>query len=304
MLDNVSLVMVSFNRLDILEKNIKKYLEWSDRYNLEAVFVDNNSTDGSAQFIKELKKSPLVKINLLNENIGVGPGRNIGRAQVSRPFCINVDDDTVMELEDLISMVNYMRSDQEVGALSPRIVQGETGELQTPSLKVGDLIANYHGACHLIRTDLMHKVGDIDKECNFGAEELDFSIRIFNLGYKVVHFSEVTVKHFNVIRTDGVGAWRIERRVYNFTRTNFKYFPPFVALLNSIRTTVRYQKLSFKRRYFLLFCKLPFHMVKGLVSGRRNRFPTSKSTIQIYNDASLEPEFGNKPLLSVFKRKI
>ena len=71
----VLIVIVNYNGKHLLKKNLKSVVE-TDYNDFDIVVVDNNSHDGSVQFLR--KKFPSVKVVKSDENLGFGRGNNLG----------------------------------------------------------------------------------------------------------------------------------------------------------------------------------------------------------------------------------
>lgn len=77
-----SVIVLCYNNKNIISKNIDSFLKVNNIVNIELIIVDNNSTDGSYDFIAN-KYNKKVKL-LSNKKNGCSSGRNIGIDNISK----------------------------------------------------------------------------------------------------------------------------------------------------------------------------------------------------------------------------
>lgn len=109
MLNRVAAVVVTFNRLDLLKKNIKALKKQVSSTPLDILLIDNASTDGTQDYIMSLKDKQIQYFNT-GSNIGGAGGFNYGirkAADLDYKWVWVMDDDTVPSphaLEALLSV--------------------------------------------------------------------------------------------------------------------------------------------------------------------------------------------------------
>lgn len=294
----ISIVILSHNRLADLSINVHNFLEKQNGIcEFQIIIVDNASTDGTQDFLLLLNKQhPQIEIVLNENNLGVGGGRNTGFTQADRDYIVALDDDSRISIEDLRHIPDLFDKHPEAGILAFRVIHLASGEEQNPHGNQMCEIANHHGAGFAFRRSVYESIGGIDEECNFGAEELDFAIRTYDQGWKILYTPEITVYHNNFKRKSGLDQFRRTRRVYNNVRIYCKYFPVWMATRNStryfllaIRTWISSYGLSDIQDLFGAF-------FQGYIAGMSNRKLVSTKTRRYYNNPNLRPEFGNVPL--------
>ncbi|WP_231568611.1 glycosyltransferase family 2 protein [Rhodococcus sp. MEB064] len=87
--DRVTVVMITHNRRAELERTLKHMTSLSDEAPI--VLVDNASTDGTVEMVRDL--FPEVRLLALSENLG-GVARNRAVDIVTTPYVAFCDDDT------------------------------------------------------------------------------------------------------------------------------------------------------------------------------------------------------------------
>lgn len=306
-IENLTVVILSYNRLTDLKESLNLISKLSERHKFRVVVVDNNSDDGSKEWLLESQeKNKLFTLVLNDSNLGVAGGRNSAIPFIKEgcEYVLRIDDDAHIEEEEILALYDYISSSPTVGAATPLVVHAETGRAQNYNGSTICSVSNYHGACHILRKSLIDQIGEIDPECRFGGEELDYSIKIRSLGYDVAYNPNVVVKHNNFPRKGIEGIDRKRMRVYNSARMAFKFWPFGMALLYSLRILASHLFSALKsypaRVFFLHF----FDYGKGAWSGMQNRYNLSQEVIEFYRLKTVRPEVGNVPFLHKLRSKL
>jgi GT2 family glycosyltransferase len=304
-ISDLTVVVLSYNRREELERNIPKLVDLLGDGGIELIVVDNGSSDGSAEYLREvLDKHPALVLVPRETNRGVAEGRNEGWKKASRDFILNIDDDLWIDEDAILKLLQAMGNHPEVGILSPRIVQAKSGMGQCDYGEKDCEISNFHGACHMVRAVLLEQVGLIDELCRFGGEELDYSIRSRVKGWRVIYSPIVTVQHNNKSRAGTEGRFRRENWLFNFTRVFHKHFPVGRAAALSFRYGVS-AIISGTREFGVTFgIKLIAAIVRGVRDGRKHRELVPDEVIRFYSSRDLRPEFGNVPLTRKLLRRV
>ena len=305
-LEELSIVVLSYNRREELRHNLQTLCALRARAGFELIVVDNASTDGTRADLLQLHDAdPAVVTILSGENLGVAGGRNVGWAAATRPFILNLDDDTRIDLHAMLSMQRAAAASDRVGVVTPRVVHAETGLCQNGDYagKIPEP-ANFHGACHLVRAAAWRRVGPLDPECRFGGEELDYAIRLRALGYSTVCLADVTVLHNSITRRGAADKWRRQQWVYNYSRVLFKHFPPPRALSCFMRGLVSHLAADTAVRSVLLAPSLVAHAFRGALAGRRRYARLPEDALRFYSSDELLPDFGNIPLWRKIRKRL
>ena len=302
--NSVSVVILSHNRLDEISRNLPRLLSERSTFDeFEIIVVDNNSTDGSREFLINLQKEHPEIILVLNEkNKGVGGGRNSGFSMVNRKYVVALDDDTSIAIDELRQIPSLFEKYNRAGILAFRVVHPITGYLQNPHGDIPCEVANHHGAGFAIRRELLNILGGIDEECDFGAEELDFAIRVHAQGWQVLYVPELIVYHNSletINRELKIIQFRRMRRVFNNVRTYYKFFSVSMASRNSRRYTliaIRSWVMTQKFNGLKDILRIMQAHSEGRKAGLLKHQSVPAKTVEFYNNSNLRPEFGNVPL--------
>lgn len=297
-LADLSVVVLSHNRREDLRRNLQSLCEMQDAASFELIVVDNASTDGTREDLCELQSRRRgLTVLLADENLGVARGRNLGWARATRPYILNLDDDTQIGLQDMGALLQAAAASESVGIVTPRIVDAATGALQNGCYagKAREP-ANFAGACHLVRRQVWERVGELDPGCSFGGEEIDYSIRARAAGYSTVCLGDATARHHGTTRSGSAGRRRREQWVYNYTRVFFKHFPLRYALVFAGRGLVSHLVHGVAAHGPTIAVPLICKSVRGAVDGRARYAPLTEPALRFYTDPALLPDIGQVPL--------
>jgi GT2 family glycosyltransferase len=295
-LSDVSIVVLSYNRRDALERNLFALISMVEKTGCELIVVDNASSDGSAQMIEEALTGRCNTRFIANSaNLGVAGGRNAGWRVATREFILNIDDDTFVTAEAVAVMLSTMRDSPKLGVVSPQVLNAN-GAKQFSFADLGYRPSNFHGACHLVRRALIDAVGLNDEDCTFGGEELDLSIRARTKGFEIGYVGQATVLHDNLVRKAQDGRARQERWLYNFIRIHSKHFPLHASAPLSLRYLSSHLVSGVRNHGSLFGVRLFAAAIQGFCDGRRQRRAVPGPVVRFYRNPDLRPEFGNVPL--------
>lgn len=190
----------------------------------EIIVVDNGSTDGSKSLIRA--HYPVVKLIENATNRGIAPARNQGLRSATGDFILVLDVDTVVQPGAIRALLTSMDIDRSVG-LSAAQLRSMDGRLQFtcrnfPTLwtKIArQLPANIQnkvldaseyrswdhntpryvgyviGACQFIRREALHDVGLYDERIFYGPEDVDYCLRMWKSGWRVLYDPRATILH-------------------------------------------------------------------------------------------------------------
>lgn len=162
----IDIMMLSCNRSQITQLSITEIVaRTTTPYRL--VVVDNGSTEGSAEMLKEMYKNGTIQeLVLLDENWGVHFGHNTSLDLVkSEPYYVCTDSDLVpcVPNEDgdwLSRLIDLAQRHPQYGAIACRLqaLPGEPGDRFKDAPEIREMS---HVGAHLrlMRTTLVRKVG-------------------------------------------------------------------------------------------------------------------------------------------------
>jgi GT2 family glycosyltransferase len=202
---SVSIVQVAYNRRDDLRTSLRTMLLESDYAgDVEAVVVDNASSDGTAEMVRE--EFPNVRLIVREENIGA-PAWNDGFAVASGDWVLILDDDCYLPPDGLRRALGAAQQ-HRADLVSFKVVSSyDPGWVFSEGYRPG-LFAFWGCAC-LIRGSVVQELGGYDPEIFMWANELELTLRFFDRGYRHLHFPEVAAQHMKPAPEPGVW-WEAE----------------------------------------------------------------------------------------------
>lgn len=224
---DVTISIVSYNTKDYLKKCIDSIINHTKGISFEIIVVDNASTDGTQEFMKN--KYPIVKFikNKKNRFYTLANNQALKISKGKNFLILNAD--TWFRDNSIKKMADYMDGHGDIGAIEGleiyedgRLVPNGSG-ISTPLIDfyelsiLGKKIKNkklidkyrYSGknrkdtfeievgcdAFLMVRTNLMKKIKGYDKNLLLYYTENDLCLRIEKLGYKIIHYGDAYVYH-------------------------------------------------------------------------------------------------------------
>jgi GT2 family glycosyltransferase len=123
-MDKSYIVIVTYNGMKWLEKCLESTA------NFPVVVIDNNSEDGTIQFIEE--KFPEIVCFPQNKNLGFGPANNIGISYALKKGAEHVfllNQDAYLKDNSLEKLIQTQKENTEYGVVSPIHLNGEGNRL-------------------------------------------------------------------------------------------------------------------------------------------------------------------------------
>lgn len=247
----VSIIVLNWNGKKFL-KNCLDSLQKLTYSSIEIIVVDNNSSDGSQEFVK--KNYPKVILVENKENYGFAEGNNIGFRTSTGSYVMFLNNDTVVTPNFLEPLVSDFKKDLKIGCLQPqmRIMKNKnlidevgsfmtfTGFLYHYGYRKNYNLEKYSkqkeifsakGACMLFPRKVLQEVGLLDKDFFIFFEETDLCFRIWLAGYKVVYEPRSVIYHAVGGDTTASNKYNYERRIYLiFKNTTCSYLKNFGTL--------------------------------------------------------------------------
>ena len=224
----VSVIIVSYNVRSYLAHAIDAIMK-SDYKELEIIVVDNNSYDGTCEYLED--NFPSINIISNDENVGFGKAVNQGSELATGDYYLIINPDTIVEEETVSTLVKYLSKNKEVGMVGPKILNAD-GSLQLackrsfPTVRValpkilgldrifpsskwaGKYNLTYldpdkdhpvdaiSGSCMLISSDTFNKLNGFDEQFFMFGEDLDLCARVWESGQEVHYSSDTKIVHY------------------------------------------------------------------------------------------------------------
>ena len=215
----VSIIVLTYNNLEFNKNCIHSILNTTAYANYELIIVDNQSTDGTVEYLKELeaKKLPQVKIILNPVNSGFAGGNNLGIREAKGDYVLLLNNDTVISRGWLTAMTSHLENDKKLGMCNP-VTNSIGNESKIPAAYQDPVsfrefayayTAKHAGEMYpevdrlplfatLIRRDVIEKAGMLDEEYKIGMfEDDDYTEAVKAAGYQITISEDAFIHHIN-----------------------------------------------------------------------------------------------------------
>ena len=116
----VSVIIVSHNGLSIIQKCLPSVVQtkWE---NFQIIFVDNHSTDGSAEWVVD--QFPQIQILSNPENWLFSRANNEAIRKIDSDYVVLLNNDVAVSEDWLQPLIEYAQKSDRIAALQPKILQ-------------------------------------------------------------------------------------------------------------------------------------------------------------------------------------
>ena len=119
----LSIVIVNYNVKYFLEQCLLSVLKAARGIETEVIVVDNNSSDGSVDYIRS--RFPTVTVIANKNNPGFSKGNNQAIAIAKGEYVLILNPDTVVAEDTLEICIRFMESHADAGAVGVRMIDSE-----------------------------------------------------------------------------------------------------------------------------------------------------------------------------------
>lgn len=206
--DLVSVIIVNLNGKIYLENCLSSLFNQTYN-NFEVVFVDNNSTDGSVEYISN--NFPQVKIIRNNSNMGFAEGNNIGIRESTGTLIALLNNDTEVHKDWLKNLVLAVNKSDKIAGASGKIFFLDNKEkiaFTTPQINPYTALGNricedcglkkvdyLSGNAMMVKKAVIDELGLLDKDYFAYYEETDWCARMIRAGYDLIYTPDAIIWH-------------------------------------------------------------------------------------------------------------
>lgn len=244
---DLSITIVSYNTLKLTGQCLESIYSNTEGISLAVTVVDNASSDGSAEYIRE--KFPQVNVICNAENLGLAAATNQGLALCESRYVMALNSDTVVGKGTLRRLVAFMDEHADAGGATPRLVlpdggrhpdfwggvpdfrselssalepfrytfgQDGGGKRQAANNdleETREVPCILWGTAFMVRRETMDEVGLQDPRFFVYGEDIDWSIRISRAGWKLYYVADASVTHYGG-RSTGQSSVRMFAQLY------------------------------------------------------------------------------------------
>lgn len=202
----VSVIIVNYNGKELLEKCLESLFK-VNYDNFEIILVDNNSSDGSLEYVAK-NYSSVITIKL-NENKGFAEPNNIGAKIAKGDFLLFLNNDTIVTPEFISELVLAAQMYPDV-AICQSLLLKPDGKIDSSGDFIDSMgvcynstinitqpreISSARGACMMIKHDVFDKLEGFDEKFFATFEDVDLGWRAWIAGYKVMVIPKSVIYH-------------------------------------------------------------------------------------------------------------
>jgi GT2 family glycosyltransferase len=230
---SVTVIIVGFRSLRYLDRCLTSVLQQEVPGEVEVVFVDNASHDGSAEYVRQTFRP--VTVVESDVNLGYAGGNNLGADQARGEILVFLNPDTEAAAGWLMSLVQPLLDDADVGLTTSKILLMDEREtvnacgndvslpgitwcrgfgLPADEFTVDADVPAVSGCSFAIRADLFRQLGGFDPSFFTYLEDTELSWRARVEGYRCRFVAASVVYHdFRLTFSPAKIRW-IERNRY------------------------------------------------------------------------------------------
>ena len=210
----LSIIIPNFNG----KKFLKTCLDSIEKQNYpfyDAIIIDNASSDGSVEYIKE--NYPKLTLIQNKKNLGFAAAVNQGIKISSSQYIFLLNNDVELEPDCILNLLKCVEKDENIFAVSSKMIQcnnkgkmddaGDEYTILGWTRKVGDgkspdlytAERETFSACAgaaIYKKSILDKIGYFDENFFAYMEDVDISYRARIWGYKCVYCPDAVVYHF------------------------------------------------------------------------------------------------------------
>jgi glycosyltransferase involved in cell wall biosynthesis len=113
----LSYVISTKNKLPYLKIAIEQLLRYTDK-DEEIIIIDGNSTDGTAEYIKDLREQGKISMFLSEEDKGEAHGLNKGMMMATKPLIKIISDDDAFNFAAIKKCKKYMLENPDIDVMA------------------------------------------------------------------------------------------------------------------------------------------------------------------------------------------
>ena len=210
----VSIVIPTFNNLALTKACLDSLAKTPCAISFEIIVVDNASTDGNAEFLRDQEQSGFIRLIANKQNHGFARACNQGAQAARAALVLFLNNDTQVTPGWVEAMVEAAGR-PKVGIVGAKLLYADNriqhagigfikgipdhpnrfAAQNAPEVNQFRELDMVTAACLMIYRDLHLKLGGFDEVYRNGVEDIDLCVRARAAGWKVVYEPKATVYH-------------------------------------------------------------------------------------------------------------
>jgi GT2 family glycosyltransferase len=210
----IAVVIINWNSY-LHSRNCIRLLNESSVKNFDIILVDNASTDGSGEKLRDEFND--IKFLKTSSNLGFTGGNNIGIQYAfdnQYEYILMLNNDVFVDQKFTYHLKNYLDLHPDVGAVQPLVYHhpertkvwnggGFFNRILGKSFSNREFDGNIHtrqvdwisGCAFMVRSSVLKETGPFNEKYFAYHEDVDLSFRIRSAGYKLVFIPQSIIYH-------------------------------------------------------------------------------------------------------------
>jgi GT2 family glycosyltransferase len=239
-MNDLSVIIVSWNCRQDLDGALRSILAGQEGLAIEIILVDNNSDDGTVEFVA--KNFPAVTILKNDRNVGFAAANNQAMRVAQGRYILLLNPDTITHPNALTALVQFMDRHTTAWAVGPMLLNRDDTKQRTgvrfPNAwnilsetffldrlfpysrlfgrhkelyrdpEVARTVDYVQGSCLMVRAEVLTRLGVLDEQFFMYFEETDWCYRMRENGgevwiepaARVIHFGGSDAGHYDARR--------------------------------------------------------------------------------------------------------
>jgi GT2 family glycosyltransferase len=275
---DLSGIIVNWNTRELVLASVGSLYRATEGLSIEIFVVDNGSSDGSVEAVREA--FPHVFVIEKEKNLGFARANNEALQQARGEYVLLVNTDVRLGKDTVVRLLEFMGKTPRAAVAGAQLLNPDGTKQNSfdnfPTLLSEGLnksllrllfperfpgkrlsfsspveVESVIGACMMVRKQAINEVGPMDESYFFFMEETDWCYRMRERGWKVYLVSQAEAVHLQ-----GMTAGRVkERAKVEYYRSRYRFFGkirgPFQA---KILGCILFLKLSLSLAFHGLYC--------------------------------------------------
>ncbi len=222
---HLTVIVVNWNTRTLLARCLAAVFASDQAPEFEVWVVDNGSTDGSVEEVRQ--RFPQAHMIVNSTNVGFARANNQALAQAAGSYALLLNSDAILPQNGLFELVHCLDEHRQSAAAGPLFLNvdgsfqasyadfpslfGEWLQLMGMARRVFGPYFPSHGpddsqiarpadwlpgACLMVRLDAIRQIGLLDEGYFYYSEEVDWCYRFRQAGWQVWYLPKVRVTHY------------------------------------------------------------------------------------------------------------
>lgn len=188
---NVCTVVVTYNRLNTLKKNLECLLKQTKKIN-KILVINNNSTDGTKEYLENMSQNyNNIIVKNLTQNVGGSGGFGLGVEEASKlndiDYIWGMDDDAYPLDNALEVLLEYAEDD--------KCLWSNCNEDNNFNGKLFKEVTQWMFVGFFIPVKIVKEIGIPRTDFFIYFDDVEYSKRIIKNGYKILKIKDSTIIH-------------------------------------------------------------------------------------------------------------